>query len=124
MGGLTRTMGAGDTGCTKEQPWADGVPRTHAMALGAQGRAPGHDGVDQGGVWDGAGCAGGLGQSGWVAQRPSWRWADGPPGSWVELRCGPGCPEPELVPSRFSSCHADVERMLLEAQLETESGDR
>ncbi|KAM9660636.1 uncharacterized protein ACIBXB_016019 isoform 3-T3 [Morphnus guianensis] len=46
-----------------------------------------------------------------------------PPGSWVELRCGQGCLEPEPVPSRFSSCHADVERMLLEAQLETESGD-
>ncbi|XP_074760265.1 uncharacterized protein LOC141959854 isoform X2 [Athene noctua] len=45
----------------------------------------------------------------------------GDDGSWVELRCGPGCPEP--APSRFSSCHADVERMLLEAQLETESGD-
>lgn len=44
-----------------------------------------------------------------------------PAGSWVELRCGPGGPEPE--PSRLSSCHADVERMLLEAQLETESGD-
>ncbi|XP_025947248.1 BCL2/adenovirus E1B 19 kDa protein-interacting protein 3-like, partial [Apteryx rowi] len=48
--------------------------------------------------------------------------ADGPPtGSWVELRCGPGRPDP--APSRFSSHHADVERMLLEAQLETESGD-
>ncbi|XP_063192031.1 BCL2/adenovirus E1B 19 kDa protein-interacting protein 3-like [Chroicocephalus ridibundus] len=45
----------------------------------------------------------------------------GDDGSWVELRCGPGCPEPE--PSRFSSCHADVEKMLLEAQLETESGN-
>ncbi|XP_037245242.1 uncharacterized protein LOC130152417 isoform X2 [Falco biarmicus] len=45
----------------------------------------------------------------------------GDDGSWVELRCGPGCPEP--VPSRFSSCHADIEQMLLEAQLETESGD-
>lgn len=45
-----------------------------------------------------------------------------PPGSWVELRCGPGCPEPEPVPSPLS-CHADVERMLLEAQLETESSD-
>ncbi|XP_050752248.1 BCL2/adenovirus E1B 19 kDa protein-interacting protein 3-like [Gymnogyps californianus] len=45
----------------------------------------------------------------------------GDDGSWVELWCGPACPEPE--PSRFSSCHADVERMLLEAQLETESGD-
>lgn len=45
----------------------------------------------------------------------------GDDGSWVELRCGPGGPEPE--PSRLSSCHADVERMLLEAQLETESGD-
>ncbi|KAM9236325.1 BCL2/adenovirus E1B 19 kDa protein-interacting protein 3-like [Leptosomus discolor] len=45
----------------------------------------------------------------------------GDDGSWVELRCGPGCPEPE--PSRFFSCHADVERMLLEAQLEPESGD-
>lgn len=44
-----------------------------------------------------------------------------PAGSWVELRCGPGGPEPE--PSQLSSCHADVERMLLEAQLETESGD-
>ncbi|XP_014798771.1 PREDICTED: uncharacterized protein LOC106888792 isoform X2 [Calidris pugnax] len=44
-----------------------------------------------------------------------------PPGSWVELRCGPACSEPE--PSRFSSCHADVEKMLLEAQLETESSD-
>ncbi|XP_052636939.1 BCL2/adenovirus E1B 19 kDa protein-interacting protein 3-like isoform X2 [Harpia harpyja] len=47
----------------------------------------------------------------------------GDDGSWVELRCGQGCLEPEPVPSRFSSCHADVERMLLEAQLETESGD-
>lgn len=37
----------------------------------------------------------------------------------MELRCGPAC----LEPSRFSSCHADVERMLLEAQLETENGD-
>ncbi|XP_055653426.1 BCL2/adenovirus E1B 19 kDa protein-interacting protein 3-like isoform X1 [Falco peregrinus] len=45
----------------------------------------------------------------------------GDDGSWVELRCGPGCPEPG--PSRFSSCHADIEQMLLEAQLETESGD-
>ncbi|XP_062349258.1 BCL2/adenovirus E1B 19 kDa protein-interacting protein 3-like isoform X2 [Cinclus cinclus] len=45
-----------------------------------------------------------------------------PPGSWVELWCGPGCPEPELAPSSFS-CHADVEQMLLEAQLETESSD-
>ncbi|XP_051628613.1 WAS/WASL-interacting protein family member 1-like isoform X1 [Manacus candei] len=44
----------------------------------------------------------------------------GDDGSWVELRYGPGCPEP--APSPFS-CHADVERMLLEAQLETESGD-
>ncbi|XP_051473806.1 BCL2/adenovirus E1B 19 kDa protein-interacting protein 3-like isoform X2 [Apus apus] len=49
--------------------------------------------------------------------------AGGDDGSWVELWCGPGCPEPEPVPSRFSSCHADVERMLLEAQLETESGE-
>uniref|UniRef100_A0A8D0F512 BCL2/adenovirus E1B 19 kDa protein-interacting protein 3-like n=1 Tax=Strix occidentalis caurina TaxID=311401 RepID=A0A8D0F512_STROC len=47
----------------------------------------------------------------------------GDDGSWVELRCGPGCPEPEPAPSRFFSCHADVERMLLEAQLETESSD-
>ncbi|XP_075355460.1 BCL2/adenovirus E1B 19 kDa protein-interacting protein 3-like isoform X1 [Mycteria americana] len=47
----------------------------------------------------------------------------GDDGSWVELRCGPGCLEPEPAPSRFSSCHADVEQMLLEAQLETESGD-
>ncbi|XP_041258675.1 BCL2/adenovirus E1B 19 kDa protein-interacting protein 3-like isoform X1 [Pyrgilauda ruficollis] len=46
----------------------------------------------------------------------------GDDGSWVELRCGPGCPEPEPAPSPFS-CHADVERMLLEAQLETESSD-
>ncbi|XP_048159731.1 uncharacterized protein LOC125326028 isoform X2 [Corvus hawaiiensis] len=46
----------------------------------------------------------------------------GDDGSWVELRCGPGCPEPQPAPSPFS-CHADVERMLLEAQLETESGD-
>ncbi|XP_039579580.1 BCL2/adenovirus E1B 19 kDa protein-interacting protein 3-like isoform X1 [Passer montanus] len=46
----------------------------------------------------------------------------GDDGSWVELRCGPGCPEPEAAPSPFS-CHADVERMLLEAQLETESSD-
>ncbi|XP_027525502.1 BCL2/adenovirus E1B 19 kDa protein-interacting protein 3-like isoform X1 [Corapipo altera] len=44
----------------------------------------------------------------------------GDDGSWVELRYCPGCPEP--APSPFS-CHADVERMLLEAQLETESGD-
>ncbi|OPJ81207.1 hypothetical protein AV530_017849 [Patagioenas fasciata monilis] len=41
------------------------------------------------------------------------------PRSWVELRCGPAYPEPE----RFSSCHADVEQMLLEAQLEPDSGD-
>ncbi|XP_042663927.1 BCL2/adenovirus E1B 19 kDa protein-interacting protein 3-like isoform X2 [Tyto alba] len=46
----------------------------------------------------------------------------GDDGSWVELRCGPGCSEPEPAPSQFS-CHADVERMLLEAQLETESSD-
>ncbi|XP_053796776.1 BCL2/adenovirus E1B 19 kDa protein-interacting protein 3-like [Vidua macroura] len=46
----------------------------------------------------------------------------GDDGSWVELRCGSGCPEPEPAPSPFS-CHADVERMLLEAQLETESSD-
>nr|XP_014128377.2 BCL2/adenovirus E1B 19 kDa protein-interacting protein 3 [Zonotrichia albicollis] len=46
----------------------------------------------------------------------------GDDGSWVELRCGPGCPEPEAAPSPFS-CHADVERMLLEAQLETESSE-
>ncbi|XP_054021846.1 BCL2/adenovirus E1B 19 kDa protein-interacting protein 3-like [Dryobates pubescens] len=43
----------------------------------------------------------------------------GDDGSWVELRCSPAC----LEPSRFSSCHSDVERMLLEAQLDTESGD-
>ncbi|KAM6269624.1 LOW QUALITY PROTEIN: BCL2/adenovirus E1B 19 kDa protein-interacting protein 3-like [Porphyrio hochstetteri] len=60
------------------------------------------------------------------AERGCTRWAmacAGDDGSWVELWCGPGCPEPEPVPSRFSSCHADVEQMLLEAQLETESGD-
>ncbi|KAM6132362.1 LOW QUALITY PROTEIN: BCL2/adenovirus E1B 19 kDa protein-interacting protein 3-like [Pterocles gutturalis] len=45
----------------------------------------------------------------------------GDDGSWVELRCAPGGLDPE--PSQLSSCHADVERMLLEAQLETESGD-
>ncbi|XP_069712835.1 BCL2/adenovirus E1B 19 kDa protein-interacting protein 3-like [Phaenicophaeus curvirostris] len=48
----------------------------------------------------------------------------GDDGSWEELRCSPGCPEPEPPPpSWFSSCHADMERMLLEAQLETESGE-
>lgn len=41
----------------------------------------------------------------------------------MELWCGPGCPEPEPAPSQFFSCHTDVERMLLEAQLETDSGD-
>ncbi|XP_050829745.1 uncharacterized protein LOC108963282 isoform X2 [Serinus canaria] len=62
---------------------------------------------------DGLGCRGGPGAA---------QGLTAPPGSWVELRCGPGCPEPEAVPSPFS-CHADVERMLLEAQLETESSD-
>lgn len=68
------------------------------------GRAPRRDGME---CRDGPGTARGL---------------TAHPGSWVELRCGPGCPEPEPAPSPFS-CHADVERMLLEAQLETESGD-
>ncbi|XP_065606324.1 BCL2/adenovirus E1B 19 kDa protein-interacting protein 3-like [Cyrtonyx montezumae] len=39
----------------------------------------------------------------------------GDDGSWVELRCDP-------APSPFS-CHADVERMLLEAQLEPDGAD-
>ncbi|XP_027761097.1 BCL2/adenovirus E1B 19 kDa protein-interacting protein 3-like isoform X1 [Empidonax traillii] len=68
-------------------------------------------GVCRRGRWDGTGCGDG---------RRTARRLTAPPGSWVELRCGPGCPEP--APSPFS-CHADVERMLLEAQLETESGD-
>ncbi|KAM9580581.1 BCL2/adenovirus E1B 19 kDa protein-interacting protein 3-like isoform 1-T1 [Guaruba guarouba] len=56
-----------------------------------------------------------------VAERGGAMACTGDDGSWVELRCGPGGPEPE--PLRLSSCHADVERMLLEAQLETESSD-
>lgn len=75
-----------------------------AGVRGVPGRAP---------SWDGMGCRGGCGTA---------QGLTAPPGSWVELRCGPGCPEPELAPSPFS-CHADVEQMLLEAQLETESSD-
>ncbi|XP_068535538.1 BCL2/adenovirus E1B 19 kDa protein-interacting protein 3-like isoform X2 [Anas acuta] len=42
--------------------------------------------------------------------------ADG--GSWVQLRSGPGGADPAP-----SSCHADVERLLLEAQLEPDGSD-
>ncbi|XP_027560696.1 BCL2/adenovirus E1B 19 kDa protein-interacting protein 3-like isoform X2 [Neopelma chrysocephalum] len=80
-------------------------------ALGAPAVSGQGCGVCRGRRRDGTGCGGGRGAA---------RGLTAPPGSWVELRYGPGCPEP--APSPFS-CHADVERMLLEAQLETESGD-